>query len=102
MLAKEDHKWSKSCFQRKTMTHKIATKRVSNCVDSHRYRMQKSIFIELFFLALFLMPWQKAYSQELFFLFLTWNEVDREFWQERKTGHETHEIKFFFSLDTYP
>lgn len=44
----------------------------SDCVDSHRYGMQKSIFIELSFLALFLMPWQKAYSY-FFFFNLEWS-----------------------------
>ena len=51
------------------MTRKIATNGVSDCVESHRYRMKKSIFIELSFLAFLLMPWQIAYLQELFFFF---------------------------------
>lgn len=81
------------------MTHKIATKRVSDWL--HIDTECRNLFLsELSFLALFLMPWQKAYSQELFF-FLTWNEVNSTL-ARAKTGHETHEIKFFFSLDTYP
>ena len=60
----------KSYFQRKTMTRKIATNGVSDCVESHRYRMKKSIFIELSFLAFLLMPWQISHLQELFFSLL--------------------------------
>ena len=42
------------------MTHKIAANGVSDCVESYRYRMKKSIFIELSFLAFLLVPWQIA------------------------------------------
>ena len=51
------------------MTHKIAANGVSDCVESYRYRMKKSIFIELSFLAFLLVPWQIAYLQEFFFFF---------------------------------
>lgn len=78
------------------MTRKIATKGVSDCVESHTYRMKKSIFIELSFLAFLLMPWQIAYLQELFF-FLTWNEVVEHFGKSKKQG-----IKFMRSNFSFP
>ena len=78
------------------MTRKIAANGVSDCVESYRYRMKKSIFIELSFLAFLLVPWQIAYLQEFFF-FLTWNEVAEQFGKSEKQG-----IKFMRSNFSFP
>lgn len=94
MLEREDHKWSKTYFQRKTMTHKIVTKGVS-VWNPHISRMKKSIFIELSFLAPFLMLWQKAYSQELFF-FLLGMKLTEHFGKSEKQGMELMRSNFSF------
>lgn len=76
------------------MTHKTATKGVCDCADSHRYRMKKSIFKELPFLALLLVPWQNSYSQEHFFFFFGMKLA--AFWQEQKQGMKLMRSNFSF------
>lgn len=79
------------------MTRKIATNGVSDCVQSHRYRMKKSIFIELSFLAFLLMPWQISHLQELFFFFKLGMKLAVRFGKSEKQG-----IKFMRSNFSFP
>lgn len=58
------------------MTRKIATNRVSDCVESHRYRM-KSIFYRIVLSGIPLGAVVDSIFTRIFFL--TWNEVAEQF-----------------------
>lgn len=65
----QGYAWKGGSQMVKAMTHRwIRVQKKYWLCEIHRYKIKKSNFIELFFLAPFLRLWQKAYSQNFFYL----------------------------------
>lgn len=63
----ENHKWSKTYFQRKTMTHKVATKGESGSVECTQIQNEEICFYRIVLSGTILNAVAEAYSQNFFF-----------------------------------